>query len=63
MALHGMPEIPIPLEVKPEFGPCFERVAERKRRLCADSPAAVNDLVQASIGPSEVLGEGASVDA
>src|SRR3990172_2593547 len=57
MLTPGMPEVPIPLKVKPELRTGAEGFAESKGRSSGHPPPSVHDLVEPCPGPAEVPGK------
>jgi hypothetical protein len=51
------------LQVHPKLGAGLERVAEDERGFGRDAAATVDDLVEARVGPADVLGESLLGDA
>jgi hypothetical protein len=57
VGIHGLPQVPIPLQIEPELRPGPERLAQGQGRVRANIAPAVDDLVKPGIGPAQVLGE------
>ena len=53
-----MPKIPIPLEIEPELRARAESVSKRQRGIDGDGASAVDDLIEATIRPCEMLCQG-----
>ena len=58
MRIDGIPEIPVTLQIQPELRTSLERLTQCQCRIGTDLAAAVDDLVEARIGPAKVRGKG-----
>jgi hypothetical protein len=56
--IHSMPEIPVALQIQPEFRACIECFTQRQRGIRTDLTTAFNHLIEACVGPAEVCGKG-----
>ena len=57
MFLHTKPQIPVSLQIQPEFRASFESITKCQRRQCCHAALAIHNLIQSRVGPAKMAGK------